>query len=167
VCICYATVGIPLFLMGVANISSILSDISRFLYGALVTFLSSFVKRKNKDDEETNESEKQNIENSNEENEKIIEGIISNKSDKSKLSSSKQNLSDDKNESVEAVDEDDDEEEEDEDKVSVPLFLIFIIFGSYLYIGSAIFSNIETWTEIQSAYFSYVSLSTMGNYKSK
>ena len=153
--------------MGVANISSILSDISRFLYGALVTFLSSFVKRKNKDDEETNESEKQNIENSNEENEKKIEGIISNKSDKSKLSSSKQNLSDDKNEPVEAVDEDDEEEEEeDEDKVSVPLFLIFIIFGSYLYIGSAIFSNIETWSEIKSAYFSYVSLSTMGNYKS-
>jgi hypothetical protein len=149
--------------MGVANISSILSDLSRFLYGSLIS-LFWCCSKKNKHEEEMDESEEKRKSDGSEENEKTIEGIICNKTNK--LSSSKQNLSDDKNESIEAignVDDDNEEEDEDENKVSVPLFLVFIIFGSYLYIGSVVFTKIETWTDVQGAYFSYVSLSTMGN----
>jgi hypothetical protein len=145
--------------MGVANISSILSEISRFLYGSLINFLLSFMKSKNNDQEETENNEETN---NDQKKEKVIEGIISKKSN---LSTSIQNLPNDKNESIEQIgDDDDDGNEEDDEKVSVPLFLVFITFGSYLYIGAVIFSNIESWTDYQSAYFSYVSLSTMGKF---
>jgi hypothetical protein len=58
-------------------------------------------------------------------------------------------------------DEEDDEDDED-DGPRVPLLLLFIILASYIYLGSVSFMNIETWTNMQSAYFSYISLSTIG-----
>lgn len=51
VCICYATIGIPLFLMFMSNISSVLGDMFRFIYARICCRLCM---RKNKKSKQQN-----------------------------------------------------------------------------------------------------------------
>jgi hypothetical protein len=54
------------------------------------------------------------------------------------------------------------EEEEEIDHVSVPLVLVVSTFGGYIVVGMFIFNWRESWTYLQSAYYTYVTLSTLG-----
>jgi hypothetical protein len=167
--------------MGVANISGILSDIFRFIYRAIATAILSLFIRK-KDEEEAGEENDEELEKQ-KEKEKEHQGIISGGRAKSAVGDSRQKLTE--NDQTEISDlsdlnqnenDNEDEEEdkekskdEDEDKLNVPLLLIFSVIGAYLYSGSVIFSNIEqssggaaSWSQIGSAYWNFVSMSTMG-----
>ncbi|ESN93612.1 hypothetical protein HELRODRAFT_121515, partial [Helobdella robusta] len=46
--------------------------------------------------------------------------------------------------------------------VTVPIYICLILIGSYLFIGSALFSFWEGWNTITGSYFCFVTLSTIG-----
>ena len=64
----------------------------------------------------------------------------------------------DDNEDLENEIKDDDEEE----KVTVPLTITMIIITLYIILGAVIFNQFEGWSMIQSAYFCYITLATIG-----
>ena len=68
-------------------------------------------------------------------------------------------------------DEDDDEDELDEEELDdvwnrmegqVPIGAVIAIIVGYIALGALMFSKTEGWTIVQSVYFCYVSLSTIG-----
>ena len=59
---------------------------------------------------------------------------------------------------------DDDEEEEAEEKVNVPLTITMIIITVYIGLGAFLFHKFEDWTLVESGYFCYITLSTIGKY---
>lgn len=57
------------------------------------------------------------------------------------------------------------EDGESEERVTVPLTITMIIITLYILIGALIFNQFEGWTLIQSGYFCYITLATIGNDK--
>lgn len=55
------------------------------------------------------------------------------------------------------------EDGENEERVTVPLTITMIIITLYILIGALIFNQFEGWTLIQSGYFCYITLATIGN----
>jgi hypothetical protein len=53
-------------------------------------------------------------------------------------------------------------EDEDEDSNEIPMSVTILFFIFYTLIGSYIFMQFEDWSFVQSIYFVYVTLSTMG-----
>lgn len=50
-------------------------------------------------------------------------------------------------------------------KVSIPLFIVILIIALYIYIGSLVLNYLEGWNFLQSVYFSFISMSSIGNHK--
>ncbi len=64
-------------------------------------------------------------------------------------------------------DYDDDDEDEEEDiwdrmESRVPFGAVIIIIIGYIFLGAFMFSKFEGWTLLQSVYFCYITLSTIG-----
>lgn len=51
---------------------------------------------------------------------------------------------------------------ENEERVTVPLTITMIIITLYILIGALIFNQFEGWSLIQSGYFCYITLATIG-----
>ena len=68
-----------------------------------------------------------------------------------------------KNEPV-ILDDDSDDEDEDEidSKITVPLTITMIVIGGYIFGGAILFGLWEGWDWLQSAYFCFITLSTIG-----
>lgn len=56
----------------------------------------------------------------------------------------------------------DDEDDLDEKKVTVPLTITMIVIGGYIFGGAVLFGLWEGWDWLQSAYFCFITLSTIG-----
>jgi hypothetical protein len=69
---------------------------------------------------------------------------------------------DDKEEGI--IDDELNEDEETEERVTVPLTITMIIITLYILLGAVIFNLFEGWTLIQSGYFCYITLATIGIY---
>nr|KAG5690677.1 hypothetical protein BaRGS_013463 [Batillaria attramentaria] len=69
-----------------------------------------------------------------------------------------------KNEPVILDDDSDDEDEDDldEKKITVPLTITMIVIGGYIFGGAVLFGLWEGWDWLQSAYFCFITLSTIG-----
>ncbi|CAF0987247.1 unnamed protein product [Brachionus calyciflorus] len=149
VCICYATIGIPLFLMFLSNISGVLGDMFRFLYSKLCCYFCN--RRKKNLKKKTENSEGDNGQKS---PEPVGLEPGSQWSDKDE----------NKNE-VKVIDDDEGEEKGDDDeeeKVTVPLTITMIVFTLYIVIGGALFSSFEGWNAIAAGYFCFITLATIG-----
>lgn len=125
-----------MYVITTAKISGILSDLLRFFYRNVFCFICLQSKKdKNRKKKDTD------VENSYDQFDK----------------------NDAVNNQVTIVDDNEDFEDEDtEENLSVPLFIVLGVLAGYLALGGYIFSQVETWDIIQSSYFSFVSLSTMG-----
>ena len=56
------------------------------------------------------------------------------------------------------------EEIENDDKVIIPLVLVFGSFLGYILFTGIVFMSLEdNWTYVQSIYFAYISIATIGN----
>ena len=60
------------------------------------------------------------------------------------------------------IDDEINDDEETEERVTVPLTITMIIITLYILLGAVIFNLFEGWTLIQSGYFCYITLATIG-----
>ena len=58
--------------------------------------------------------------------------------------------------------DDDDDDDLDEKKITVPLTITMIVIGGYIFGGAVLFGLWEGWDWLQSAYFCFITLSTIG-----
>ena len=56
----------------------------------------------------------------------------------------------------------DDDDDLDEKKITVPLTITMIVIGGYIFGGAVLFGLWEGWDWLQSAYFCFITLSTIG-----
>lgn len=59
-------------------------------------------------------------------------------------------------------DDDEDDEDEEEERISVPLTITLAVVAFYIGMGSILFGIWEGWPSLQSAYFCFVTISTIG-----
>lgn len=52
--------------------------------------------------------------------------------------------------------------DEDEDQLGVPLTVTLVVVAGYLFMGSLLFGTWEKWTMLQSAYYCFITISTIG-----
>ena len=64
--------------------------------------------------------------------------------------------------SVQIEDDDDDDDDDEEEKISVPLTVTMGLIGGYLFMGSVLFSVWEGWDWLKSAYYCFITISTIG-----
>jgi hypothetical protein len=62
----------------------------------------------------------------------------------------------------EEEEEEEKEEEKEEEEIRVPLFIILGVFYGFLIGGGFAYHYLEEWPVINSSYFTYVTMSTMG-----
>jgi len=63
---------------------------------------------------------------------------------------------------VEDDDDDDDDEDEDIEKVSVPLTVTMGLVAGFIFMGSVLFGVWEGWDWLSSAYYCFITISTIG-----
>lgn len=149
VCICYATLGIPMFLMSVANVSSILGDLFRFLYSHIFCFVCNAMMKDSEEEEAAKAAKKQKP--------KAVNAAAVEPETDWELSADGK-----PKKQAAAVVVDSNESDDDDERVSVPLIVVVMIFCLYTGFGGYLFDVLEEWSMVSSCYFSFVSLSTMG-----
>jgi len=60
------------------------------------------------------------------------------------------------------VEDDDDDDDDDDEKVSVPLTVTMGLVAGYIFMGSLLFGVWENWDWLTSAYYCFVTISTIG-----
>lgn len=58
--------------------------------------------------------------------------------------------------------DDDDDDEFDDNKITVPLTVTMIVIAGYIFGGALLFGLWENWDNLQSAYFCFITLATIG-----
>jgi len=162
--------------MCLANISSVLGDMFRFLYSRVCCRLCLNRKKKSPKAEQKDISTINEAENEKEKTQKSeddFDGKVDRvgmetapewtKNNKKDVANEKQTESDgakvvDDNEEV----ENDIKGEDENEKVSVPLTITMIILTGYILIGAILFFEFEKWDLIASAYFCFITLATIG-----
>lgn len=156
VLICYALLGMPLFLLTCAEISVMLADFFVFMYKnffCLPCNIYSQYKLMKEDDEE----------------EEIIvdEEGIPEMEDPDDYTKKQEDYSDPKSDSPiednnEAATPFNDDGEEEEEAVRVPLVIIMGTLFAFLLGGGYLFQYLEEWDVILGVYFTFISISSVG-----
>lgn len=145
VCICYALLGVPLFLISIANLSGVFADSFRYAYANWFCYACK------KDTSGNNQKKKVNEDTNNEKLEDLNDLNVNEFS-----MTAKAKVIDDE-------EEEESEENEQKKKVNVPLIIILFVLFGYIFFGGWIFSLVEAWTLVQGTYFSFISVFTIGN----
>uniref|UniRef100_A0A2C9JJU5 Potassium channel domain-containing protein n=1 Tax=Biomphalaria glabrata TaxID=6526 RepID=A0A2C9JJU5_BIOGL len=182
VCIAYAILGVPLMLLCLAVLGDALANIFRYIYSQICCCGTCKKKKENKVIS-MNKSEKTNLGSweSNEKSDAIIFSRIPASCPKENLNSKDSlNRSVDSSNSLDNpvknkvkiapldltslgdVTDSDDDDDFDEKKVTVPLTITMIVIGGYIFGGAVLFGLWEGWDWLQSAYFCFITLSTIG-----
>ena len=160
-CICYALIGIPIFLLCLANISSILGDMFRFMYSTFLHFMCCCCRVYMR-----NRRRKQRRLKGASYNDHFSMGYVGKESiDPNWPEAAQQHngeqLSD------EEYDLDDEDESEMDDvwtrmESRVPILVVILIIIGYVCVGAFVFNRFEGWSMVISVYFCYITLSTIG-----
>jgi hypothetical protein len=159
-CICYALIGIPIFLLCLANISSILGDMFRFLYSTLLHCICCCCRiyARSRRPKRTGKSI----------NSHGIEYVGSTSMDPSWPEDHRPVAGDKFH--YDTHDNDDDGDNIDDEiydvyyrmESRVPVLAVISIIIAYIYLGSLMFNYFEGWSMIICVYFCYITLSTIG-----
>ena len=149
-CICYALIGIPIFLLCLANISSILADIFRFLYSTFLHCIFCCCRIYTR-------SRRRRIRLKKSLNNKTTDYVGTISVDPYWTETNDQ--SDEEN-----LNDDDDELNDIWYRMEnrVPILVVVLIIVSYIYLGALMFNKFEDWSMRESIYFCYITLSTIG-----
>ncbi|UJR15593.1 hypothetical protein I4U23_002529 [Adineta vaga] len=147
-CICFATIGIPIFLLCVANISGVLGEMFRFIYAKIICAPCTLMKRRRATARKAKEEE---------ENGTSTNPVVWSAQDDIKKNSIKPPI----NATGIANDVDDDIQRENQ-RVAVPLTVTMVIIAAYIWIGSVLFHNFEGWSMTEAGYFCFITLATIG-----
>ncbi|CAF1147059.1 unnamed protein product [Didymodactylos carnosus] len=145
-CLCYATIGIPIFLLCVANISGVLGEMFRFLYSKVICRPCHAIKRKRHRMKMKNQQDLHPTH--------MTAGWTMDDDYNIDTSGS--------NKFQQQFDDDDYETNSGKDRVTVPLTITMLIIAGYIWAGSVLFHKFEEWTMIQSGYFCFITLATIG-----
>ncbi|XP_060596751.1 TWiK family of potassium channels protein 7-like [Ruditapes philippinarum] len=183
-CMSYAMMGIPIMLIMLANIGDVLADIFRYVYAKIICCGCLKRKKKKKPPQQEKSSSnntgppwrppnamvrepltigdtetKQRYHGANPLNIKALgTADLKERGRLVRMGSSKEPLIVDDD-----SDDDDDEQEWDEiSKVAVPLTISLGIIGLYIVFGAILFKYWEGWDMLQSSYFCFITLSTIG-----
>lgn len=179
VCICYASIGIPIYLVCLTNLSSILGQFLRFAYKGFQSINPIYkfwkkikFKKKTQDKKDTNShrflkydgigmNERKSFIVIPGDNQSIATSRLSSNLflDNNKVAYEYSYYEDDDEEDINQQDDEDEELSLYNDEV--PFLLAFTIIISYILLGGFLFSNFEGWTLTESIYFVFVSLTTM------
>jgi hypothetical protein len=165
-------VGIPLFLLCIANISVALGDIFRIIYSRTVFFLFGRLCRLNRSQYIREPRYKRHSQ--------ISADHAVRKSDLDKFLESRLIIGTEYRNSI--IVEDPESESFfrnnresielnpstlssmwGEDRLSVPLAVAIFIICVYIWLGSFIFSSLEGWSQVNSIYFAFITMATVGN----
>lgn len=194
VCICYASIGIPIFFLCLTNLSGSLGQMLRFVYKTLnsVNPITKFLKRRRQQKRMKRNRKKMstlskhsNITSDNgssfNEHKHIVVVQDGQSTIRSELSSNifvkeleefnvAYDLSLCEEDDEENDDEDDDDDDDENDFLSyedeVPISVALLIIAVYFCAGAFMFQKFEGWTFTQSFYFIYVTLTTMVSFLS-
>jgi hypothetical protein len=157
-CICYALIGIPIFLLCLANISSILGDMFRFLYSTLLHCICCCCRIYARSRRAKRTGRVVRTEG--------IQYVGSTSMDPSWPEAHRSHTEDQHS----YIDDDVDDENIDEEiydvysrmESRVPILVIIAIIIGYICLGALMFSYSEGWTMLISVYFCYITLATIG-----
>lgn len=164
-CVCYATLGIPLYLISLAKVSFLVADMFRYLYRRVFCSIciNAWEAHRHKTLRETT-----TIQNATENDDPNIVTTSNNRlTSVNNISGSATQLSTTSTTSsnkpiVVADDSDDLDDDQDSSKVKVPLIIVIGCLLVYIALGSYIFTVLEGYTFTQGIYYCYVSLATIG-----
>lgn len=147
---CYALIGIPLFLMCLARISIMMSSMFRFLYSAFLNCICCYCRIR------SHQHKKRFVDREKQSNSYGIDYVGQMSIDPSwpeyynNLNNHENDLDNKFDESWYRV------------KNRVPILVIISIIVGYLYLGAFMFHKFENWSLRESVYFCYIALSTIG-----
>lgn len=167
-CICYALIGIPIFLLCIANISSVLGDIFRYLYSAILHCFCCVCRvytRNRRRRARQNQAGK--VKNS-----IYVDNCVGDVPldpswpEVQERYRGKTVFNGFESDRTMEIDDDDDFEDDDDiwDRIEsrVPFGAVIVILCGYISIGAFMFHRFEDWTMVESVYFSYITLATIG-----
>ncbi|XP_074650138.1 TWiK family of potassium channels protein 7-like [Tubulanus polymorphus] len=143
VCMAYAVLGIPLLLLFLAMIGDVLADLFKLIYSR-VCCCGCFRKRTEKTKVESVEQNPPpqpawRTENSGKPTPPPKTGPV-----------------------VIEDDEDDEDDEFDDDNITIPLTVTMLVITAYIVFGAVLFSIWEEWNMLDSSYFCFITISTIG-----
>ncbi|CAF3336228.1 unnamed protein product [Rotaria socialis] len=152
-CICYATIGIPIFLLCVANISGVLGEMFRLLYSKVICRPCYMIKRRRANARKAKLEEENGMHKDHEiaASWKVQDNSNNTTNTLAKIANR-----------VLPESEQDEEESSQNQRVAVPLTITMLIIAFYIWAGSLIFHAFEQWSMIQAGYFCFITLATIG-----
>ncbi|CAF0907222.1 unnamed protein product [Adineta ricciae] len=160
-CICYALIGIPIFLLCLANISSILGDMFRFMYSTFLHFMCCCCRVYMR-----NRRRKQRRLKGTSYNDHFSMGYVGKESiDPNWPEAAQQHNGERLSDEEYDLDEDDENEMDDvwtRMESRVPILVVILIIIGYVCVGAFVFNRFEGWSMVISVYFCYITLSTIG-----
>ncbi len=151
-------IGIPLFLIAISNLSGTLSNGVKMIYSSLINCFVGCCSKKKKNKKE---------------NTGIKIGAEEQFADYVKNENQRSDGMETRNSKISYNDESEDDEDDDDDDYkdgskirvyAIPLEIIMLILISYVVVGIFVFSNLEDWTYIQSFYFTFTTIATIGSF---
>ncbi|CAF1296485.1 unnamed protein product [Rotaria sordida] len=166
-CICYALIGIPIFLLCLANISSVLGDIFRFMYSGLLhcfcCVCRAYTRNRRRQTQQIYNRKIKSPQGDDYVGTATIDPSWpeANRHINRKLNDDDENNYDNDNDNN---DDDDDYKDDIWSRMEsrVPFGAVILIIIGYICLGAFMFNKFEGWTMIQSVYFCYITLATIG-----
>lgn len=161
-CICYALIGIPIFLLCLANISSILGDMFRFLYSTFLHCVCCCCRIYAHSRRPKNRGKQVNSVG--------FEYVGTTSADPTwpetyRQATDSKFYTDDSRDQSDAIDDDIDDEIDDvfsRMESRVPILVVITIIIGYICLGAIMFNYFEGWSMTAAVYFCYITLATIG-----
>jgi hypothetical protein len=167
VCICYSMVGIPIFLIALANLIGTMTNLIKAIYSSIEQAILKLVNSRKKKQGKPNPDEVDTGATGSLGKPEELNSEIENstaKAGKYGLEEDDQNCSDDE-ESEEDISANKKKANSNRKiTVVVPLVVVLAIMAGYMAIGVFVYSSFESWNHVSAAYFTFITISTIGEF---